>query len=419
MTGRHEFKNGITHTILERERMTLDAVTLPQVLKGAGYRTGIFGKWHLGDEEAYQPERRGFDEVFIHGAGGIGQAFDSSCADVPKNRYFDPVIRQNGKFVRTHGFCTDVFFTAALGWIRKAQEEGAPFFAYVAPNAPHGPYHAPEANARRFKEMGFGDDQAGFYGMIENIDENIGRLTAKLAEWKLLENTVIIFMSDNGTTGGGSGKPGVAMGKTADGVELLPFNAGMKGLKGSADEGGVRVPFYVRWDGKIPAGKEIGSIAAHLDIFPTLAALAGASLPAGKQVEGRSLLPLLEGSAEAWPDRYFFTHVGRWPKDADPETHRWKNFAVRNQRYRYVAATGKGEPTLYDMEADPGQTRDVAGEHPEVVAAMRTAYEAFWNESRPLMVNEAAPLSPIRPYWKWYEEQTRAGGIPDWVQPSL
>ena len=124
MTGRHPMKNGVTHTILERERMTLDATTLPQVLKTAGYTSGIFGKWHLGDEEPYQPHNRGFDEAFIHGAGGIGQAYDCSCADAPGNKYFDPVIRHNGSFVKTTGFCTDMFFTAALGWIRNVKDDG-------------------------------------------------------------------------------------------------------------------------------------------------------------------------------------------------------------------------------------------------------------------------------------------------------
>src|SRR5210317_2529585 len=130
MSGRHPMKNGITHTILERERMALDATILPQVLKTAGYTTGIFGKWHLGDEEAYQPHKRGFDEAFIHGAGGIGQAYACSCADAPGNKYFDPVIRHNWSFVKTHGYCTNLFFSAALGWIKQAKASDAPFFAY-------------------------------------------------------------------------------------------------------------------------------------------------------------------------------------------------------------------------------------------------------------------------------------------------
>ena len=144
MTGRHPMRNGVTHTILERERMTLDATTLPQLLQQQGYTCGIFGKWHLGDEDPYQPGQRGFDEVFIHGAGGIGQAYQCSCADAPGNKYLNPIVRHNGKFVKSSGFCTDVFFSAALDWMAKERNNDRPFFAYVTTNAPHGPFIAPD-----------------------------------------------------------------------------------------------------------------------------------------------------------------------------------------------------------------------------------------------------------------------------------
>src|SRR5687768_3653878 len=139
LTGRHEFRSGVTHTIQERERMSLKATTLPQVLKTAGYATGIFGKWHLGDEDAYQPNRRGFDEVFVHGAGGIGQTYPGSCGDAPDNTYFNPAIWHNDKFERTEGFCTDVFFRQALSWIDQRRKGAQPFFCYITPNAPHAP----------------------------------------------------------------------------------------------------------------------------------------------------------------------------------------------------------------------------------------------------------------------------------------
>ena len=423
MTGRHPEKNGITHTILERERMTLKATILPQVLKTVGYTSGIFGKWHLGDEHEYQPDQRGFEEAFIHGAGGIGQSYECSCADAPDNKYNDPVIRHNGRFVQTHGFCTDVFFTAALGWIKQKAAAKDPFFAYIATNAPHGPYIAPEKNAERFTDLGFGKEQAGFYGMVENIDENMGRLLAKLDEWKLSENTVLIFMADNGMTGGGSGQPGKDL---APGYPF--FNAGQKGLKGSTDEGSVRVPFFVRWPGKIKPGQDIDRIAAHIDILPTFAALSGAALPAN-QVEGRSLLPLLEGHADGWADRFLFTHTCRWPTGAEPDQFKDANFAVRNQRYRYVGPTGAGgkgrnagapsEASLYDMQSDPGQTTNVNAQHPEVATQMRAAYEQYWKEGRPLMVNETAPMSATQPYHEWFKQQKVTTGIPDWKAPEL
>jgi len=405
-------RNGVTHTILERERMTLDATTLPQTLQTAGYTNGIFGKWHLGDEEAYQPHKRGFDEAFIHGAGGIGQAYNCSCADVPNNKYNNPVVRHNGVFVKTHGFCTDVFFSAALDWIGRVKDGDEPFFAYLVTNAPHGPFIAPRKNSKRFSKLGFKPDQAGFYGMIENIDENMGRLMGKLESWGLLENTLVIFMSDNGMTGRGSGRLGKALGKTPDGKKLMPFNAGMKGLKGSADEGGVRVPFFVYWKGRVTAGREIDRIAAHIDVFPTLASLAGAKLPQG-QVEGRDLLPLIDNPRVEWPDRFLFTHIGRWQTGVDPEKFKWKKFAVRNQRFRLV-----GNKTLYDMQIDPGQKINVIDRHPEVVAKMRAAYDRWWTKTRPLMVNEDAPMSPVRPFHERYNKQLKTAGIPEW-KPSV
>ena len=408
MTGRHSMRNGVTHTILERERLTLDAITLPQVLKQAGYTTGIFGKWHLGDEELYQPQQRGFDETFIHGAGGIGQAYDCSCADAPMNSYFDPVIRANGQFVKTRGFCTDVFFTAATHWIDRQRQQSKPFFAYISTNAPHGPFLAPESAKQRFLNCGFGEEQAAFYGMIENIDENTGRLMAHLDHWSLLSNTVIIFMSDNGMTGGGSGRPGVAMGKTPSGIEMKPYNTNMKGLKGSTDEGGVRVPFFVRWDNHWTAGRDIDRIAGDIDIFPTLATIAGAKVPE-RQVEGRSLVALLNNPSTEWSDRYLFTHVGRWETGREPNDFQWKNFSVRNQRFRLVNNT-----ELFDMEADPSQQTNVIDIHAQTVAEMRAAYDIWWKETRPLMVNEDAPLSKVRPFHELYNQQVKLTGIPEW-----
>ena len=410
MTGRHPMKNGVTHTILERERMTLDATILPQVLKTVGYTTGIFGKWHLGDEDPYQPHNRGFDEAFIHGAGGIGQAYDCSCADAPGNKYFDPVLRHNGTFVRTKGYCTDLFFTAAKGWIQSVKDGDAPFFAYITTNAPHGPFIAPEKNAQRFRDLGFSEKHAGFYGMIENIDENVGQLMDQLQRWNLLDDTLVIFLSDNGMTGAGSGRG--SLGARADGTPLHAYNAGMKGQKGSADEGGTRVPAFFLWQDKLLPGRAIELLAAHIDMLPTLADIAGAEVPSA-QVEGRTLVPLLQGDAE-WPDRFLFTHKGRWKTGEEPNDYQWKNFAVRSQRFRLVDNT-----QLYDMKLDPGQTQNVIQQHPQVVRAMQQAYDLWWKETRPLMVNEGVPMSPTRPFHVHYQQQLENRGIHEWVPPKL
>jgi len=406
MTGRHPLKNGITHTIYERERLASGAVTLPQVLAKAGYKSGIFGKWHLGDEADYQPENRGFDEVFIHGGGGIGQVYPGSCADAPGNTYFDPVIRHNGKFVKTKGFCTDVFFEKAMGWIGGMKDGEEPFFAYIATNAPHSPYHAPDEAKKRFLEMGFSKEEAGFYGMIENIDGNLGKLMAKMDEWKLWEDTVFIFMSDNGMAGG-VGDAREVLGQDEDGNKLKGYNAGMKGYKGSLDEGGARVPFFLRWDGKTEVGKTVDEVVAHIDLLPTLAGIAGVEFPTD-QVEGRDFWPLVVSEKSAWPDRMLFDHKARWNPGENADDYKWKLFSVRSAKYRLIE-----KKQLYDMEADPGQRDNVILEHPEIVEEMLVEYGKFWDAARPLMVNENVPLSKEHPYHVWYAEQMAAGGIPE------
>jgi len=194
---------------------------------------------------------------------------------------------------------------------------------------------------------------------------------------------------------------------------MLGFNAGMKGAKASSDEGGVRVPFFVRWPGKFGAGKAVQRICAHIDLLPTLADIAGIEKLPEEQVEGRSLVSLLRNPKAKWKDRYLFTQGARWKTGSEPTDHMWKRFAVRNERFRLV------ENSLYDMEKDPSQKTDIASEHPEVVKSMRAAYEKFWKETRPLMVNEKAPMSPTRPYHVLHVKQLKEGGIPAWKAPKL
>ncbi len=402
MSGRHEFKNGVTHTILERERMSLETTTFVEVLKAAGYTSGIFGKWHLGDEDPYQPENRGFDEVFIHGAGGIGQAYESSCADFPTNsgerRYFDPVIKHNGVAVKTKGFCTDVFFKQALGWIKSRKDHDQPFFAYISTNAPHGPMIAPEQYRQRFLDLEYDEKLAGYFGMIENIDQNMGLLMSKLKEWDLETSTLLIFMSDNGQSAGAK-----------------VYNAGMRGNKGTTYEGGTKVPAFYYWKEKLTAGADIEQIAAHIDLFPTFADLAGVEIPGGiQEIDGVSLLPLLQDPGSEWEERLLFFHRGRWPKGEDPDLSRYKSCGVRSQRFRLV-----NNSELYDIENDPGEQVNVFDEFPDVVVKMQQAYNAWWNELGPMMVNEDAELSPVRPFFEMYYKQETESGIPEWEEPLL
>lgn len=409
MSGRHEFRNGVTHTINERERMALSTTTFPQLLQKAGYQTGIFGKWHLGDEDAYQPYNRGFSEVFIHGAGGIGQSYACSCGDFPPNRknvYFDIVALHNDKIVQTKGFCTDVFFQAGLGWIKQQHDAGAPFFAYIPTNAPHGPMIAPEKYKRRFRDLGYDEETAGRYGMIENIDDNFGLLMQKLDEWKLWDNTLVIFMTDNGQA---------SLSGQLNGQRVRLHTAGFKTGKGSQYEGGTHVPAFWRWKGVLGEGVDIPALTAHIDLFKTFCELAGAEIPTDIQnIDGRSLLPLLENPKAGWEDRQLFVHQGRWGKGTDPNDSKFKNCAVRTQRWRFVNNT-----ELYDIASDPYEASNVAADHPQVVAELRKAYDAWWAETVPLMVNEDAVYAPQQPQAVRYEKQLKERGIPDWTPPKL
>ena len=394
-SGRHEFKNGVTHTILERERMSLKTVTLAQVLKSAGYTTGIFGKWHLGDEAEYRPDRRGFDEMYIHGGGGIGQSYPGSCGDAPGNTYFDPAILHNGTFKKENGYCTDLFYAAALRWLEGQRRQDKPFFAYISTNAPHAPYNARPEDRKLYEGKNLSADTENFFGMIHNIDQNIGRLLAKLNEWGIDRNTLVVFMNDNGGTAG-----------------TQVFNAEMRGRKGSPWLGGTRAASFWRWPGTLSPAP-VTSLAAHIDVFPTLSEIAGAKLSAEvkRQMEGRSLVPLLQNPRAPWADRLLFTHLGRWPKGDDPNTAKYKMAAVRNTRWAIVSEGRDNQANwkLFDLSKDRKQQHDVSAQHPEVVGELSAAFDRWWQECLPLMVNEKATGPKLNPFAELYWKQFGGG----------
>lgn len=389
LTGRHEFKSGVTHTIDERERLALSAVTFAQALEANGYATGIFGKWHLGDQAEYQPERRGFDETFVHGAGGIGQAYPGSCGDAPGNTYFDPAIRHNGTFEKTKGYCTDVFFDRALAWIDARRKAEGPFFAYITPNAAHTPLQCPEDYAKRHAGE-VPEDVAKFYGMIENIDDNFGRLLDALKTWGIENDTLVVFLTDNGGTLG-----------------VKTFNAGMRGQKVTPYEGGTRVPSFWRWPAAIRGDRDVAALAAHVDVFPTLihALKLRVDHAVIQRLEGRSLATFFQDRPVNWSRRTLVTHVGRWPR-GKVEEFKFKGVSIRDDRYALV-----NDAELYDLQADPGQATNVIDAHPEVVARLRSEYEAWWKAMLPDLVNEDAVGPEVNPYKEWYWRQF--GGEPD------
>ncbi len=360
LTGHWTNRTGVWHTIMGRSMLRENEVTMGRVFQDAGYATGMFGKWHLGDNYPYRPEDRGYGEVMRHGGGGVGQT-----PDYWDNAYFDGSYWHNGKPEAVTGFCTDVFFDYAERFIKAQKAAGKPFLAYIATNAPHGPMHAPEASSAPY-----GDENvslANFYGMIANIDDNVGRLRDMLAAEGLSENTIFIFTTDNGSSSG-----------------WRKFNAGMRDGKGSAYDGGHRVPFFLHWPaGGFTAGRDVSPITAHVDVLPTLIEMCDIAPPAGVRFDGTSLLPLLKPTATAtadadWPDRILVTDSQRVK---DPI--KWRNSSVMTSQWRLI--NGK---LLYDIKNDPGQRQDVATDHPDVVRRLTDFYDAWWAELEPTFADE-------------------------------
>jgi arylsulfatase A-like enzyme len=360
LTGHWTNRTGVWHTIMGRSMLRENEVTMGQVFQDAGYATAMFGKWHLGDNYPFRPEDRGYGEVLRHGGGGVGQT-----PDAWDNAYFDGTYFHNGERESVEGFCTDVWFDYAKRFISSQKESGKPFLVHIATNAPHGPMHAPESFSAPYADLP--TDVANFYGMIANIDDNVGQMRAFLDEQGLTENTIFIFTTDNGSTGGGNFEP--------------IFNAGMRGRKGSEYDGGHRVPFFIEWPaGGITGDRDVEPIAAHVDVLPTLIDLAQIPAPEGVQFDGTSIRGLLEGHSADDSDRILITDSQRVK---DPI--KWRKSAVMTSRWRLI----NGEE-LYDMDADPGQQADVADTHPDVMQRLSDFYEAWWTELEPTFSNSTA-----------------------------
>lgn len=351
MSGHWTNRTGAWHTIMGRSMLREDEGTLGDFFKGAGYQTGMFGKWHLGDNFPYRPEDRGFNEVYRHGGGGVGQT-----PDVWDNSYFDGGYFHNGEIVPAKGFCTDVFFEQANRFITKCAKRRLPFLAYVSTNAPHGPFHCPQ----KYMDLYEGQSPTiqAFYGMITNIDENVGKTRKLLKDLGVYEDTIFIFTTDNGT----------ARGRTV-------FNAGMRGQKGSEYDGGHRVPLFLHWPRADMAEERKIDVLCHaVDLAPTLLDLIGAQKPKGYQFDGISIKPVLGGKKPAsWPNRMLVTDSQRV---RDPI--KWKQSSVMSQGWRLV--NGK---ELYHIDSDPGQENNLAGKHPERVTEMRAFYDEWWAELEP------------------------------------
>ncbi|MFI3290429.1 MAG: arylsulfatase [Opitutales bacterium] len=348
-------KVGVWHTIMGRSLLDRSRETIADVFKAGGYATGMFGKWHLGDNYPYRPFDRGFETTFWHKAGGIGQA-----PDYWGNTYFSPTIHDGNTPVKTEGFCTDVFFDAAIKFIEKSKEEGRPFFCYLCPNAPHSPFVAPKEYEDRFKDekgkIKQGVPNTGFYGMIENIDDNMAKILKFLEEKGLDKNTVIVYTTDNGSN---FGEP-VATKYNKNGGG---FNGGMRGRKSEVWEGGHRTFCFM----KFPDGRngEIHQLTGAIDVPPTLFDICG--LKGTQKVDGISIKSVLE-NPDTNIDRYYFADNQR--QELMMEDNPW---VVMKGSMRLVNKT-----ELYDVSTDVGQRKDIAKENPEVVSEMLKAYNEYW-----------------------------------------
>jgi len=389
MTGRYNYRTRAIDTYIGRAMMEPQEVTVAEALRDAGYATGIFGKWHLGDCHPMRAMDQGFEEALVIHGGGIAQASDPPGGE---GKYTDPILFHNGRAEPQTGYCTDVYFDAALKWMKTCVEGKRPFFAYIPTNAPHDPLNdIPQKLYQQYKTMDLSpvvltksggkpeekelDRVARIFAMITNIDENVGKLVAGLDRLGVANDTIVIFLTDNGP---------------ASRRYVGPF----RGTKADVHDGGVRTLLLVRWPARLKAGHTSDRIAAHIDIMPTLLEACGAPAPKGVKLDGRSILPLLEGRQVDWPDRTLFiqTHRGDVPI-------MYHHFMARNQEWKLVNASGFGREQwsgppqfeLYRIPDDAREEKNLASDHPEIVEQLKKEYEAWFKDVSSTRPNNYAP----------------------------
>ena len=389
LTGRDNYRTGVVGVTETSPLMKSSEVTIAKLLIEAGYSTGIFGKWHLGDSYPMRPSDKGFQETLIHKGGGIGQA-----SDPPGNSYFNPILEHNNVKKVFEGYCDDIFADATLSFIDKNKDK--PFFAFYATNLPHFPLTVSDKWVDPFRKMGLHELNARTYGMVANVDANIGRLLAKLKELGIEDNTIVVFMSDNG--------PRTKRTKN----DLYPdrYSMNLRGTKTSVYENGIRAPFFIKWPAKIPQGVKFTNLAAHIDVMPTLLEACSVPVPKDLKLDGLSLMPLLTSKVKILPEREIFIqgHAGSEP-------FKYFHFTVRGQRYKLISPTDDpygdiSRPTeadvkkmisnleLYDIEKDSSEINNIAKQHPEIVKSMLTKYENWFDQA----IKDRGPDWPQRIY---------------------
>ena len=339
LTGRYNLRTGTTWVGRRTEALALDEITLAEILKANGYATGCFGKWHLGPYPPYYPTERGFDEF-------TGFLFGDT------ENYFHSHLEHNGRKFTSDEYITDLLTDSALHFIESKKDQ--PFFCYIPYNVPHHPFQVPERYFTKYKELGVENNRtAAVYGMVDNMDENIGRILSRIEELDISENTIVIFLSDNGP-------------------QFARYNDGMAGLKAEVSEGSIRVPFYIKWKNHFPEGKHVADISAHIDVLPTILDAANIPVPEEINLDGISLLPLINGEQSTDNGRMIFTHQSVFG------VNHITPGSVRTQQYRLV--NWKNGYELFDMQSDPSQKRDISAEETETTRELINAYENWYRE---------------------------------------
>jgi arylsulfatase A-like enzyme len=410
MSGKYSLRAGVWHTVMGRHMLSDHHQIMPELLKDAGYNTAMIGKWHLGDNYPFRPQDQGFQHVLSHGGGGVGQS-----PDYWDNDQFDDTYYLNGKEKQYQGYATDIWFDEAIDYINKQSKTDKPFFLYLSTNAPHTPWRAPEKYIEPYTALGLPDDMAKFYGMITNIDENVGRLRHAMRVSNIEDNTIFIFMTDNGSvlSAKNQGEPLTMLSdevkrviEQKTGKKLNTLNSYMRKGKGTTFEGGHRVPFFISWpDGKFGQPKEHHDLTAHIDLLPTLLDLAGIDFSA-IDTDGASLVPVLQKGV-ALADR---TLVVTNQRVLNPNKQR--PYAVMQGHWRYVHGQEEGGVELYDLSSDPGQQNDLSAQHPQKVVKMTQAYDKWWQH----VTEKGTPTTrPI--IGSEHENPSRLTGM-DWLAPS-
>ena len=375
MTGRYSLRTGMRDTYNGGAIMASNEVTIAEMLKQANYSTGAFGKWHLGDNYPSRPSDQGFDESVIHLSGGMGQVGDITTYFKGDRSYFDPVLWHNNEQESFEGYCSDIFTDQAINFIDKNKE--SPFFCYLAFNAPHTPLQVPDSYYQKYKDIdpsdGFGKDGKPFskmsekdkedarkvYAMVNNIDDNLGKLFKKLEDLKLTENTLVIFMTDNGP-------------------QQTRYVGGMRGLKGDVFNGGVRVPFYLKYPALYKGNKDVETMSAHLDVLPTLSEICEVEMPKDRIIDGKSLVPLIEGRQVEWEDRSLFFYWSR----RYPELY--NNMAIQKAGYKLVGKTDYDAAIedfeLFYLKKDPYEQRNLVNENKALAMDLKMEMDNIYNE---------------------------------------